>query len=72
MDEVRIPVAGDGIHAAAEARQKATAEAYERAQFAEEEAGYAELVGEEDAAEYWRIQAHRAERKARRLERSEA
>jgi hypothetical protein len=69
VDEIRIPVAGDGIHAA---RQRAIAEAYERAQFAEEEAGYAELVGEEDAAEYWRIQAHRAERRARRLERSEA
>ena len=34
-------------------------------------AGYAEAVGEIDAAEYWHQEADRAERRARRLERGE-
>lgn len=62
--------AGDPIAYAA--HRQAIAAAYERAQFAEEEAGYAGMVGEDDAAEYWHQEADRAERRARRLERGGA
>jgi len=47
-------LAGDPFAHAAEARQSEIAAACERAQFAEEEAFYAERDGDVDAAEYWR------------------